>query len=271
MSPMYVPGQWVLAVYVQNGRSKCAPVKKSFLFWVCAGTRICLLHLHVVDRGHVLLQLPTALLEGVGQRGALSGEETAGGDDRLRLEDRSCRYRGDVDGWRGHLLSGSSGSRSHGNAGGGAGALLDLRAGQGRLAHHGGEAILGGTEVGAGVEALDAGLGRRRANRGVKRGGHGGLGEGRGAREGLAAAVVEGLQLAEEGLVDGIVGEVGEGFLGIEERIEHAVEVAVVDVHVVEGEGRGLELLGRQRRRERGRSGGGGGNIHGVIHLVCWF
>ena len=82
MSPMYVPGQWVLAVYVQNGRSKCAPVKKSFLFWVCAGTRICLLHLHVVDRGHVLLQLPTALLEGVGQRGALSGEETAGGDDR---------------------------------------------------------------------------------------------------------------------------------------------------------------------------------------------
>lgn len=42
MFAMYVPGQWVMAVYMQNGRSKCAPVKKSFLFWVCAGTRICL-------------------------------------------------------------------------------------------------------------------------------------------------------------------------------------------------------------------------------------
>ena len=93
-------------------------------------------------------------------------------------------------------------------------------------------------------------------------GNRGGLGKGGGRREGFAA-IVKVLEFAEERFVNAIVGQVGEGFFGVEEHgIEHGD--VVVELHVGEGKGRGLELLGVEGRGSVGGCGGGGSSdIHG--------
>ena len=172
------------------------------------------LHLHLallVDHGHVLLQLLAGLFEGVGERGALAGQESARGDDHLRLEGRTGRNRGNLDGGHGGLLlllawSGHGcGGIVDGTVGGGA--LLNLGAGQGRLAHHGGEAFLGSGQIGTGVECLAAvkRSGNRSESRSGGSGNRGGLGEGGSRREGIGA-VIEILEFAEKRFINAIVG-----------------------------------------------------------------